>query len=145
MSNPKLKPFLPCVNRTPTKNHSIGLLNNSITTKSYIISSSSSFLTKNQIESCKKILNRILKKNKIKYSVVVQYSLIKTKKSIGSRMGKGKGKVSDRVAFVKKHSVLFEFNNLPLDMLKHLVYKIRYKLPISISWKSSLVDKQNYI
>lgn len=145
MSNLKSKLFLPCVNRTPTKHVTAILPSHEPVTKSYIIAGSNSFLTKNQIESCKKILNRMLKKKKIKYSVALQYSLVKTKKSIGSRMGKGKGKVSDRVAFIKKNNVLFEFNNLPLDMLKRLVHKIRYKIPISILWKSSLGSKQIYI
>ena len=50
-------------------------------------------------------------------------------------MGKGKGKLSDKVAFVKKNSVLFEFNNIPLNILKRLVHKIKYKIPTSINWK----------
>lgn len=60
-------------------------------------------------------------------------------------MGKGKGKVYDKVAFVKKHSVLFEFNNLSFGGLQQLVCKIRYKIPISISWKSSSFEKDIYI
>ena len=126
--------FLPCINRTPTQNNPIQS-NNSSVSKSYIITTSNSFLTKNQIEACKKIINRVLKKYKKSYSTSIKYSLTKTKKPIGVRMGKGKGKLSDKVAFVKKNSVLFEFNNIPLNILKRLVHKIKYKIPTSINWK----------
>lgn len=60
-------------------------------------------------------------------------------------MGKGKGKISDNVAFIKKNNILFEFTNIPLETLKELVWKIRYKMPISISWKSSSFQKNIYI
>ena len=79
----------------------------------------------------------MLKKSKKSYSVIVQCNLKKTKKSIGVRMGKGKGKTSETVAFAKKNSVLFEFNNIDIKTLNQLVYKIRYKLSTPIHWKYS--------
>ena len=123
--------FLPCINRTPTQNNPIQS-NNSSVYKSYIITTSNSFLTKNQIESCKKILNRSLKKYKIKSIVLIQYTIIETKKSIGSRMGKGKGKVTGKVALVKKNEKIFQFKKLSSEVLKGLVLKIRHKLPMSV-------------
>jgi len=98
----------------------------------YISSYENAILTKNQIESCKKILNRSLKKYKIKSIVLIQYTIIETKKSIGSRMGKGKGKVTGKVALVKKNEKIFQFKKLSSEVLKGLVLKIRHKLPMSV-------------
>jgi ribosomal protein L16/L10AE len=134
--------FLPSTISTPSKKDvsfllkTIGYNSDSYSTigigKGYIIVESTSFLTKNQVEACKKIINRDLKRTDSSYTTMVQYNILKTQKASGSRMGKGKGKVVDRVAFIKKNEILFEFTNIHLSVLKKLISKIKYKIPVSI-------------
>ena len=99
---------------------------------SYIIPTASVILTKNQIESCKKILNRKLKKFKSKSILLLRYNIVQTKKSIGSRMGKGKGKVIGRVMLARKNERLFQFRSLPIRILEGILLKINHKLPVLV-------------
>lgn len=52
-----------------------------------------------------------------------------TKKVIGSRMGKGKGKVSNWSASVSPGSIFIEFRNLRPGRAKYFMSQVRYKLP----------------
>lgn len=84
-----------------------------------------------QIESARKVLtNKIGRKSKI--WVKVFYNLAITKKSLGLRMGKGKGKIHHFAAKLKSGSIIFEIissnsnNQIIVDALKDC----RYKLPV---------------
>jgi ribosomal protein L16/L10AE len=135
--------FLPSTLSTPSKKdvsfflQTVGYSTETVV-KGYIIVENASFLTKNQVEACKKIINRDLKRTDSSYSTMVQYNILKTQKASGSRMGKGKGKVVDRVAFIKKNETLFEFTNIHLPVLQNLISKIKYKLPVAICWKYNI-------
>ena len=137
--------FLPSLLSTPSKKDAAFLFKTvgystdiSTIAKGYVIVESASFLTKNQVEACKKIINRELKRTDSSYTTMVQYNILKTQKASGSRMGKGKGKVVDRVAFIKKNETLFEFTNIHLPVLQNLISKIKYKIPVSICWKYNI-------
>jgi ribosomal protein L16/L10AE len=146
MKKNNLPSFLPSTISTPSKKDvsfmfkTVGYNNDSLSPvgKGYIVVENASFLTKNQVEICKKIITRDLKRTDSSYSTMVQYNILKTQKASGSRMGKGKGKVVDRVAFIKKNETLFEFTNIHFSVLQKLIFKIKYKIPVSISLKHNI-------
>ncbi len=131
MTNKHLHAFLPNIKKVP--NCKLYVLD---TYYSAIISNETYYLTKTQIEVCKRIISRILKKKKKNFIPFVRYTYYKTKKPIGSRMGKGKGSVSENVALIRSNEIIFRFRNIPLLVLKGLVTKISSKLPVSISWRT---------
>jgi len=61
-----------------------------------------------------------------------------TKKSLGVRMGKGVGSISSWVFPVKKGRILFELNNVSLEMAKSAFKSAAFKLPV----KSKFVYKK---
>lgn len=139
MKKNNLPGFLPSLISTPSKKDSdflsktVGYSTESTSmVNASIFVESASFLTKNQVEACKKIINRELKRTDSGYTTLVQYNILKTQKASGSRMGKGKGKVVDRVAFIKQNEPLFEFTNISTTVLKSLMSKIKYKIPVPI-------------
>jgi len=127
------QPFVPHVSKQPAVVDKSFIEHYSTTNVSYIISNSNSLITKNQIEACRHILNRVVSRKKIKYRITVRYNITRTKKSIGTRMGKGKGKIFDKVSLVKKYNSIFEFKKIPSVVLKTVLFKIKYKLPVRIS------------
>lgn len=97
-----------------------------------IKSKSTLFLNPSQSNACKKIINKILKKKKLKLITDLNFNINRTKKSIGSRMGKGVGKPSEKVALVKKNKPFFKIKNIPKSLLQTIILKIKYKLPTKI-------------
>lgn len=72
-------------------------------------------LTYNQIEACRKSVRRVLKKQgNVFLRVFTDISL--TKKSVASRMGKGKGAHSVWVSMVKKGQVICEISGISFDI-----------------------------
>lgn len=93
------------------------------------------FLTKNQIESTRKVINKYLKGN-CKIWIKLNNSIPTTKKTISSRMGKGIGKINNYIYIVKKGMVIFELLYSTLiskNLIKTVLIIASRKLPISTS------------
>ena len=103
------------------------------------------FLNRNQIESCRKIISSFLKsiyKKKQKFRISVNFKTPITKKSLGARMGRGKGSISNHVYLLHKNNILFEFSDISNLVLKILLKKIKYKLPVKL--KTITLYKNGY-
>jgi ribosomal protein L16/L10AE len=76
-----------------------------------IISCGYKQITKNQMESCRKLISRLVRKTKPRpqYKMLCNYSVALTKKSAGARMGRGKGNIKSYVSKVCKNDALFAF------------------------------------
>lgn len=125
----KVRPFIKNINKWNIKNAF-----NIWPYKCGIVAYGFSFLKKNQIESCRKIISRFLKSlyKKPKFRISASFKTPITKKSLGARMGRGKGSVSDYVNKLHKNNILFEFHDIQYVVLKILLKKIRYKLPVKL-------------
>ena len=98
-----------------------------------IASGCEGYITSRQIESCRRILVKSLRKSKSektnrKVWIRVFPFLSITKKPSAVRMGKGKGKHSFWACPVKKGQILFEINGLTLLELKKISNKISVRL-----------------
>lgn len=99
-----------------------------------LVALESGALTVAQIKTCFSLLNKImqLKKKSSKRllcSLIIRSPI--TFKSLGSRMGRGKGTVNAWICYIKKGRVLFQvqgFRRLKLVILAFR--KLSYKLPI---------------
>lgn len=90
----------------------------------------SGVLTYKQIEACRRTLRRGLKKKgKIWIRVFPTFPI--TKKSIASRMGKGKGNVSHWIAPIRKGQVLFEILEWDVKKCNIILGKAMDRLPIN--------------
>lgn len=89
-------------------------------------------LTFVQIEACRKTLKRGLRKKGSLWIKVFTWVPV-TKKSVGVRMGKGKGNISHWIAPIKKGQILFEINGINLSKSISLLKKALSKLPIKVS------------
>ena len=76
---------------------------------------------------------KILKKN-FKFWNKLYYSFNVFKKSKGSRMGKGKGKLRNQSIYVRKGDIIFEFFFWSFKSLKHILINLKnkFKYPIKI-------------
>ena len=80
----------------------------------YIISSESCFLTKKQVNACLGVVSfyvKRYKKNK-NFLSYVQFRIPVTKKSKGSRMGSGKGKIKEYISKIHMNSIIFIFKKI---------------------------------
>jgi ribosomal protein L16/L10AE len=68
-------------------------------------------VTKNQMESCRKLISRLVRKTKPRplYKMLSNYSIALTKKSTGARMGRGKGNIKCYVSKICKNDAIFAF------------------------------------
>jgi len=82
-----------------------------------------------QIESCRRTIKRGLKKLGVLW-IKLFTSVPITKKSIASRMGKGKGNIAYWIAPVKKGQILFEISGITYNKAIHILEKSKSKLPI---------------
>ena len=125
----KLRPFINHISKWNIKNKF-----NIEPYKNAIISNGFSFLKKNQIESCRKIISRFLKTiyKKPKFRISMNFKTPLTKKSLGARMGRGKGSVAEYVHKLHKNHLIFEFYEINNMVLKMLLKKISYKLPVKL-------------
>ena len=102
-------------------------------------SKSYSRITNNQIESLRKDIVRLTKRNcKILIRIDMNYST--TKKSIGSRMGKGVGNFDKYVCYLKKGSIILEFFYSTL-MSKIYFKKILMTISKKLGVLSSIFEK----
>jgi large subunit ribosomal protein L16 len=90
---------------------------------------SSGKVTFKQIESCRKTIKRGLKKNG-NLLIKLFTNIPIYKKSLASRMGKGKGNLKHWVALVKKGQILFEVSGLSKNKLSNVLNKSKTKLPL---------------
>lgn len=93
-------------------------------------------ITAAQIEAARMALVRTLGRKKSLIRICIFPHIPVTKKSLGVRMGKGKGEVDHFVAFVKPGSMLFTFTQN--ENAKKACQAVSYKLPIKVG----LVDKK---
>jgi len=93
------------------------------------------FLTKNQVESTRKVINKYLKRN-CKIWIKLNKSIPTTKKAISSRMGKGIGKINNYIFIVKKGMIICELLYSTLiteNLMKTVLKTASRKLPILTS------------
>lgn len=99
-----------------------------------IISSTYNYVTRNQVESCRKIISRFIRRQKKKpiYKTVFNYSIVCTKKSLGARMGRGKGPIKKYLCKITKNSIMYIFRNASVFFVRAVLHKIQYKLPLKL-------------
>lgn len=95
------------------------------------VSLSNGVLTKEQIECCRVIIRRELKKKGF-LLIRCNFLIPLTSKPTGVRMGKGKGAIDKYINFVHIYDCLFELNSIPIYLAVKLLNKISYKLPIKV-------------
>lgn len=100
----------------------------------YVCSSESGYLTFKQIEACRKTLRRQTKGIGELWIRVFTF-VSKTKKGIGTRMGKGKGVHSIWLCPIRKGQVLFEIAGLTELDSKGALERVRDRLPIKTEIK----------
>lgn len=101
-----------------------------------------SFIKKSQIESCRRIISSYLKtlyKNP-KFKINVIYNTAITKKSLGARMGRGKGPIAGYIFKLHTNNIIFEFDLIDDIVLKIILNKIKYKLPVKLK---SIIKYEN--
>jgi len=111
----------------------------------------SSFLTKKQMESVRLLVTRVVRRRRfvpgfftkrrgwMKFNVL--YNIALTKKGSKSRMGKGKGSISEYVYRMNVNQCFLELKDVPLITCYNLLRKISYKLGVPIA----LVSKKKQI
>lgn len=90
------------------------------------------FITKNQIESARKVISKHTKRN-CKVWIKLNKAIPTTKKSISARMGKGIGKVNKYIYIIKKGMIVFELfytTLLSKNLIKNVLNIASRKLPI---------------
>jgi len=99
-----------------------------------IIAGNASYITKNQIEACRKIIVRIFRTQTIKPTLksCLHYLITQTIKSKGARMGGGKGQIKAVVSKINQFDLLFKLLNISKNCARIIVNKIKYKLPIKL-------------
>ena len=93
-------------------------------------------LTNEQIEAARRIIKSSIKKFGILW-VRVSCNIPLTKKAENSRMGAGKGNVKYWVSLIKPGKIIFEINDISLDLVKIAFSLASSKLPI----KTKLIIK----
>lgn len=82
-----------------------------------------------ELETIRKLINREIKGEGYLFIKVFPNCSI-TSKSIGSRMGNGKGNVSNWCCYIREGQVLVELNNITQNMAFKILNKIKKYLPI---------------
>ncbi len=89
-------------------------------------------LTTQQIESARTVIVRTCnRKGQIFIRARGKFSV--SKKPLGVRMGGGKGGIDKYVDAVPKGAIIFELDNVPLDLAKKALEKATYKLGVPCS------------
>ncbi|HOW28975.1 MAG TPA: 50S ribosomal protein L16 [Elusimicrobiota bacterium] len=95
----------------------------------------SHWITARQIEACRIVLVRYIKKGGKVWIRVFPDKPV-SKKPAETRMGKGKGNPEFWVSVVKPGRVMFELAGLPLDVAKEALKLASHKLPIATQFLS---------
>lgn len=98
------------------------------------------WMTARQIEAARKAVTRYVKRQGQMWIRVFPDRPV-TKKSVGVRMGKGKGNPEYWVAVVKPGRVLFEISGVSASIAKEAFRLASHKLPI----KTRAVQRREYI
>ncbi|BBA84686.1 50S ribosomal protein L16 [endosymbiont of Euscepes postfasciatus] len=127
MLQPKNSKYTKC-HKSKTK----GILNMFINFGSFaIVSMESGRITSFQIESTRRVITKILKKeSKIWIRIFPDKPF--TKKPLEVRMGKGKGNLEYWVSFIKPGSILYEIDNVDEKLANKSCKHASFKLPIKI-------------
>lgn len=96
-----------------------------------IMSLDNYLITKKELECCRVLIKRELKKKGNLY-VYSKFNIPITKKASGVRMGKGKGPIKTHCAKVLINTFLFEFDTEDIKIALTILKKISYKLAIKI-------------
>jgi ribosomal protein L16/L10AE len=129
LNKKNLKPYITNINKWNIKNNF-----NIYPYISGISSTGFCFLKKNQIEACRKVISRFLKTlyKRPMFKISMNFKTAITKKSLGARMGRGKGSVSEYVYKLNKNNLLFEFYETNKTILNIILNKIKPKLPVNL-------------
>ena len=116
------------VHRLPYEGHAKG--NTKVTQGQYgLMAKEGAWITANQIEAARVAMTRYMKRGgKVCINIFPHMPL--TKKSIGTRMGKGKGAVEAWVAVVKEGKILFEVSGVDEATAREALRLASHKLPI---------------
>lgn len=89
-------------------------------------------LSSNELETIRLMLVRTLQKQgKVWWRIQLDYP--KTSKSVGVRMGKGKGSKEGWQARIRRNRIIVELDHLSLKLAMFALNKIRYKLSLPVS------------
>ncbi|BFI91126.1 50S ribosomal protein L16 [Enterobacterales bacterium endosymbiont of Anomoneura mori] len=97
-------------------------------------------LTSKQIESARKVINRIIKKQGKIWICVFPDKPI-TKKPLEVRMGKGKGNVEYWVSLIKPGKIIYELDDISEELAREAFNIASNKLPIKTIFTKK---KKNY-
>lgn len=92
---------------------------------------SSGVITFNQLESMRRVITRYLRKSG-KVIIRIRPETLLTKKAVGVRMGKGKGKGSDWVCKVKAGSTIVEVRGKSMLKIEEALKYGSKKLPLNV-------------
>jgi len=93
-------------------------------------------ITREQLLRINQLINKAIKRRgKIKFPTGTLFP--RTEKSVGVRMGKGKGSVAEWVVSLKRGSVLFEIEGLRDGVSQSFLKDLQYRLPCSLRLISS--------
>ena len=125
------------VHRLPYDGRAKG--NTKVTQGEYgLMAKEGAWITANQIEAARVAMTRYMKRGgKVWINIFPHMPL--TKKSIGTRMGKGKGAVEAWVAVVKEGKILFEISGVDEATAREALRLASHKLPI----KTKFVMKES--
>ena len=100
------------------------------------------WITANQIEAARVAMTRYMKRGgKVFINIFPHMPL--TKKSIGTRMGKGKGAVEAWVAVVKEGKILFEISGVDEATAREALRLASHKLPITTKFVTKESGEKN--
>lgn len=105
----------------------------------YIKSCTNKLINKNEIESSRLIITKLLRKNKHNirkkkiFWININFLLPYTKKSSHSRMGKGKGLINSYKNYINLNTTIFKFKSVNLSIIIKLFNLIRRKLSFPIA------------
>lgn len=101
----------------------------------------SGLITKNQLEAVRIVLRRRLKLLRGRLWLPVRPDRIVTKRSLETRMGRGKGGPNTQIALITCGQYLFELTGPRLYLMRELMSKIREKLSVKVE----LIDTNTQI
>lgn len=93
-------------------------------------SSTSNWLSINELEALSLMLKKIINKKKFNFSVNPDFFL--TSKPSETRMGKGKGSPNKRIIYTRKNQIILKLKNLNKHEILSIVKLIQNKLRIKL-------------
>lgn len=116
------------VHRLPHEGHARG--NTKFNQGEYgLVATTSAWVTTNQIEAARIAMTRYMRRGG-KVWINIFPHMPRTKKSIGSRQGKGKGSIDSWVAVVKEGKILFEVGEVSEAVAREALRLAAHKLPV---------------